>query len=687
MTDRRHEGSCVPAGDQNPMQMELSADGILGPEGRLADRLAPNYEIREQQMRMAAAVAEAFAKGQHLLVEAGTGTGKSFGYLVPAILHATDPLSEGGGRRVVISTHTISLQEQLMGKDLPLLNSVIPREFSAVLVKGRANYLSLRRLANTTERSTNLFQDPQDAEQLSRIGRWASETTDGTQSDLPFRPMTAVWDEVVSDSGNCMGRSCGTYETCFYYKARRRAQHAQILVVNHALFFSDLALRQRGVSVIPDYDAVIFDEAHTLEDAASSHLGLRLTNGAVDYNLRRLFNDRTNKGLLVDGQGGNRRAQQQVDHCRTASDTLFSELHYWYEAQPSGFNGRVDTPRVIKNNLSPQLVELAGLVKTSAKRLDEDSKRKDLLAAADRVLALADLLESWLSQTISENVYWVSRSFDRRGIPRFELAAAPLEVGTVLREQLFQAVPSVVMTSATLASGKDDFGFIQSRVGLTHSNTLQVGSPFDYRRQVRLKLLDGMPDPSREPQAYERLTASMIEYFTRQTDGHAFALFTSYDLMRKVAARIAPGLRSADIGLLSQADGTPRSLLLDRFRREPRSLLMGADSFWQGVDVPGETLQNVMITKLPFSVPDQPLRQARMEAIQAAGGNAFVDFQLPEAVIKFRQGFGRLIRTSRDAGMVVVFDPRVRTKPYGQRFLDGLPECEIEHVPVTDLET
>lgn len=661
--------------------MKLDAASILGQDGRLAQRLH-GYEERPQQLKMAQAVTDALKNQEHLIVEAGTGTGKSLGYLVPAILHATDPEAgtrDGGSghRRIVVSTHTISLQEQLMGKDLPLLNSVIPREFSSVLVKGRGNYVSLRRLHNAVERAANLFFDPEYSEQVRQVALWSESTADGSLADLSFRPAPPVWEEIGSDSGNCLGRSCDFHDDCFYYRARRRSMNAQILVVNHALFFSDLALREIDVKLLPDYDAVVFDEAHTLESVASDHLGIRLTNGQIEYNLRRLYNDRTNKGLLVDGTGVHRVAQQQVDNCRTVCDSFFSELHYWIEEQGSSFNGRVTAPHVVVNRLSDQLVKLSQMVERCGKRYDDPAKIKDFTAASDRLLTLADVLNTWLRQSLTDNVYWVEQKFDRHQLPRLRLAAAPLDVGSVLREQLFQAIPSVIMTSATLATEQEDFRYFESRIGVTKAKHLSVGSPFDYQRQAKVVVLEDMPDPSAERLEFERLVAAMIERYVCETKGHAFALFTSYDMLRKVANRIASRLRDADIGIYSQAEGMPRSQMLQKFKADPRAVLLGTDSFWQGVDVPGDALQNVIITKLPFSVPDQPLLQARLEAIRESGGNPFNDFQVPEAIIKMRQGFGRLIRTRDDKGMVVILDPRIVTKYYGKRFLNALPDCPL----------
>src|SRR5687768_11746773 len=333
--------------------MDLTATDILGPEGSIARRLQ-HYELRPQQLAMADAVAAAIAGRRHLCVEAGTGVGKSFAYLAPAILAGTDPSSEKPPR-IVISTHTISLQEQLISKDLPLLNSVIPREFSAVLVKGRRNYISLRRLQAALARGASLF-DEDARDQLKAIRTWSEQSVDGSLSDLPYQPLPAVWDEVASDHGNCMGRRCPTYRKCFYYQDRRRVQNAQILVVNHALFFSDLALRRNGVSILPDYDVAVLDEAHTVEAVAADHMGLSLTSGQVEFVLARLYNDRTNKGLLVARDL--KRLQQRVDQCRYAASEFFADVWEW-KCSAAPANGRVSAPLDVVNKLSPELMELA----------------------------------------------------------------------------------------------------------------------------------------------------------------------------------------------------------------------------------------------------------------------------------------------------------------------------------------
>ena len=689
----------------------VAAANLLRPTGRVA-RLLGTPEDRPSQRDMAAYVADAYNEGGVALLEAGTGVGKSFAYLVPAILWAVK-----NGERTVVSTNTINLQEQLVGTDLPTLAKALgtaDRPVRFALLKGWRNYLCLARVQQALGAVGTLLE-PERRDELEAVAAWAKSTTDGSLSTLSFAPSDEVWDEVAAESDLCTRLRCPHFNACFVFAARRRAADADIVVVNHHLLASDLAVRQaqgnwEDAAVLPPYRRLVLDEGHHLEDTAADHLGKQATSRGVERLLGRL--ERGNRGVLpalraalADANDLARedalaivreRLTPGLAEARRAAEQLFRLLEAHLAGQPENVLRLTDAfaeGPVWAAGLGDALTNLGftfGRVRDAVvsliERITRDEPPGDRLAQllaelrgiAGRLDAARDAVATALKPP--PNAPPLVRWLERRGGAHVALAAMPLEIAPLLKAILFDRVETVVVTSATLAVD-GDFGFLTGRLGLdlpvVRPGPREVlPSPFNFRDQCLFLIPDDLPEPRGDAEGHAGATVDVVCDVARAADGGLFVLFTSHRALRATAAALRA---RADVAgrwpLLVQGE-QPRDLLLRRFRQAGSAILLGTDSFWEGVDVPGAALRALVIAKLPFRVPSEPVTAARLEMIEAQGGDPFNDYLVPLAALKLKQGFGRLIRSRTDVGVIVLLDRRVLTKRYGGALLAGLPPAE-----------
>jgi ATP-dependent DNA helicase DinG len=627
------------------------------------------YEYRPQQAEMARRTAEALIERRNLCAEAPTGIGKSFAYLVPLIYY-----SQTQDRPVLISTETINLQEQLIDKDIPILAKLTGIQFKAALAKGRGNYLCLRRLAMASgDRQDELIPLASLALDIQRVAKWADATKDGNRDDMDLRIDPSSWGYVCCEAGNCAGPRCGFFKSCFYWRARLEWEKADIIVANHALFFTDLKMKQDENlenTLLPPYSAVVIDEAHTLENNAAEYLGLRVNSAGLHSFLNRLFNPENGKGLLVKSGPEAMELRSRIADIKRDSAAFFSMAEqFLLEKQDSA--RRFLKPALIPDLLSRPLGNMRNMLAEFIKAQDDKDLKTELESQLMRCDAYIDGISDFTQMAYPEHVYWVEE--DKVGV---SLRAAPLNVAAILETILFAKTFPVILTSATLTV-KNSFDYYRSRVGYGRGAELRLDSPFSNDR-VKLFISRNMPEPT--DQTYKDALLREIPKFLMMTHGKAFVLFTSHQLLKYCAENLKDFFEDNNITLLTQGESMTRSTMLKEFKNDINSVIFGADSFWTGVDVPGEALSNVIVTKFPFAVPSHPLIEARCEKIEASGASSFMGYSLPEAVLKFRQGAGRLIRSKHDTGIIVILDRRVFSKRYGQYFLNSLPPYPVHYV-------
>ena len=660
------------SGHASASKQDFSLYNFFAPGGVLS-KSHPAYEFRRGQLQMAQAVEQALAEKRHLIVEAGTGTGKTLAYLLPVIR---------SGKRVIISTGTKNLQEQLFYKDIPFLEQALfpdgQGKLNVCYMKGRGNYLCKKKLYDLTDQP--VLSGLEEIEHYRAIAAWEKTTHTGDRAELASLPeVSALWHKLDARSDTCLGQKCSAFETCFITEMHRRAMESDIIIVNHHLFFADLAIKQASeyapdAGILPDAGAVIFDEAHELEDVAGSYFGIGVSNQRVEELVRDVEASLTRNKLLSASMMG-------------ALKSLRDRSHLFFSVLPAGdgrfaFEGRRE---FLEENGEEFLGLQQSLERLGAELQNLPSKAEEIFTFSRRARELQVQLGFLMESEDHNTVFWIERRGSRganaagRRSGNVYLQATPIDVAPILKSTLFDQLETAVLTSATLAvSG--GFEYMKRRLGLEHVREVVLPSHYDYARQALFYVPPDLPD-ARTPQ-FAAKAADRIRRLLEVTRGRAFVLFTSYAQMNEVYQRL---LGELEFPMLLQGDA-PKSALLEEFRLTPHAVLFATSSFWQGVDVQGEQLSCVIIDRLPFAVPSDPVVAARVKAIDSEGGNAFFDYQVPAAVITLKQGFGRLIRSLHDRGLLTLLDNRILKKAYGRMFVESLPNYrrttdirEVEH--------
>jgi len=641
----------------------MKTEDILGKNGAIARKLN-NYEERIEQIQMGKAVEDAIQEEEHLLVEAGTGIGKSLAYLIPFISWAIKEQT-----RVLVSTHTKTLQEQLIKRDLPFLKDTLGIDFDFALVVGGENYLCLRKLNRA--RTYGLLDTKKEVNQLEKIFQAQPYLSRGLRSELDFEPLAKVWNRVCRKADLCMGKKCPYQNNCYYLKARKKMHKSQVLVLNHHLFFAHLA---SGEKVLPSFKGIVFDEAQNLEEVATSFLGIEVSHPGINFLLNSLSNPATQKGLFFRVKNLKEEKRNLLEELgkevKAANELFFSRLRD--KLEKDNLKQRIREKGFVTNFLDNPLSRLIfGLNSLLEEEKDEEMKL-EISSFLSRCLEIKDNLRRIIEQEEEDYVYWVE-AFPGRNITRYALHAAPINIAHQLKRRVFNRVKVIILTSATLTTNRN-FAFVRERIGLEEGRELLLDSSFNYSKQALVYIPSQMPDPWRETSRYSSQVSKEVKDILKIVKGSTFILFTSFQMLDQIYEEIKED--ESNLKLLKQGD-VPRYQLLEEFKKNEGSVLLGTNTFWQGVDVPGEALQCVIITKLPFAVPNEPIVEAKIEFLKAQNKNPFLHYQLPQAIILLKQGFGRLIRSKKDKGIVAILDPRLKTRHYGEMFLRSLPRCKI----------
>jgi ATP-dependent DNA helicase DinG len=640
------------------------------------------YEYRKPQQEMAMLIAESLENSSHLIAEAPTGVGKSFAYLVPSIIFA---LREK--RKAIISTCTINLQEQLIKKDIPAIQRLLPYEFKPEILKGRHNYICTRRLNNALIKKNNLFVDSEE-EQLQEIYNWVQRGGSGSLQDITFKVDENVWSQIFAEEGICSSKSCGTETSnCFYQQAKVRLKNADLVILNHYLFFTLFGLYEnKSDGFIFANDFAIFDEAHRIEQIAAENISPSVSREQVRFWLHKLYNPKSNRGFLTTKNAET--SIRFVRHLLNENDAFFENIDNYVSAhqQRERAKGitRIREPLAVNNILDPMLLELYDDLRKLKSQAKNDDEENEINNYARRFSAIKNTINDFLTQKIDEHVYWID--FSGRSRRNISLTISPIDMAEFFRKNVWGEDKLAIMTSATLSINKS-LRYFQKSLGAENTGTAIMDSTFDYQKQMKVYVSRSVPSPNINKNDsvselqygydYEKTLTENIKKYALKTEGGALILFTNIKTLRKILEEIRIELAENGIDVYAQGEGLSKTKLLSDFKKNHNSVLLGVDSFWMGVDVPGSSLRNVIITKLPFDVPDHPIIEAKIESIEKRGGNPFTEFSLPGAILKFKQGIGRLIRNKTDKGIIVILDSRVATRPYGKYFLNSLPECEI----------